>query len=48
MLQPSDPKELEKWLNVKIRECIASVLMMSDIEDIDRAPRWPTWVLIAS
>ena len=36
---PTDPKELEKWLNVRIRECIAAVLMMSDIDDIDaRAP----------
>ena len=37
--RPTDPKELEKWLNVRIRECIAAVLMMSDIDDIDaRAP----------
>ncbi|KAI9158144.1 Mellein synthase [Paramyrothecium foliicola] len=33
--RPTDPQELEKWLNLKIRECIASVLLMGDIDDID-------------
>jgi 6-methylsalicylic acid synthase len=37
--RPTDPQELEKWLNVKIRECIASVLLVTDIDDID--PRMP-------
>ncbi|ORY58820.1 6-methylsalicylic acid synthase [Pseudomassariella vexata] len=37
--RPTAPDELAKWLNIKIRECIAAVLMMTDIDDIDaRAP----------
>jgi 6-methylsalicylic acid synthase len=37
--RPTDPKELESWLGTRIRECIANVLMMADIEEID--PRTP-------
>ncbi|KAJ3782081.1 acyl transferase domain-containing protein [Lentinula aff. detonsa] len=33
--RPTTPAELEKWLNVKIRECIGAVLMIPDIEEID-------------
>ncbi|KAJ3970263.1 acyl transferase domain-containing protein [Lentinula raphanica] len=33
--RPTSPAELEKWLNVKIRECIGAVLMIPDIDDID-------------
>ncbi|KAH7312479.1 6-methylsalicylic acid synthase [Stachybotrys elegans] len=33
--RPTNPQELEKWLNVKIRECIAAVLLIADIDDID-------------
>ncbi|KEY69314.1 hypothetical protein S7711_01764 [Stachybotrys chartarum IBT 7711] len=33
--RPSDPQQLEKWLNLKIRASIAAVLLMNDIDDID-------------
>ncbi|KAJ4490129.1 acyl transferase domain-containing protein [Lentinula aciculospora] len=33
--RPTSSADLEKWLNVKIRECIGAVLMIPDIEDID-------------
>ncbi|KAH7025581.1 acyl transferase domain-containing protein [Macrophomina phaseolina] len=33
--RPSSGPELKGWLNVKIRECIAAVLMISDIEEVD-------------
>ncbi|KAJ3879512.1 acyl transferase domain-containing protein [Lentinula edodes] len=33
--RPTAPADLEKWLNVKIRECIGAVLMIPDIDDID-------------
>ncbi|KAF2766297.1 6-methylsalicylic acid synthase [Teratosphaeria nubilosa] len=33
--RPTDPAELEKWLSVRIRECIAAILMMSDVADVD-------------
>ncbi|KAL7953124.1 hypothetical protein V8C34DRAFT_297787 [Trichoderma compactum] len=36
---PTDPQEREKWVDVRVRECIARVLMMDDIEDI--GPRMP-------
>jgi 6-methylsalicylic acid synthase len=31
---PADPQEREKWVNVRVRECIARVLMMDDIDDV--------------
>lgn len=34
--RPTDPKALAEWLDVKIRKCIASVLLMPDIDEIDR------------
>ncbi|KAI1861841.1 hypothetical protein JX265_009344 [Neoarthrinium moseri] len=33
--RPDSPQELQQWLTTRIRECIASVLMITDIEDID-------------
>ncbi|KAL6818844.1 6-methylsalicylic acid synthase MsaS [Trichoderma sp. SZMC 28013] len=36
---PTDPQEREKWVDVRVRECIARVLMMDDIDDI--GPRTP-------
>ncbi|KIK57881.1 polyketide synthase [Collybiopsis luxurians FD-317 M1] len=33
--RPTSPAELEKWLNIKIRECICAVLMIPDIDEID-------------
>ncbi|KAH6653270.1 6-methylsalicylic acid synthase [Truncatella angustata] len=36
---PDTPEKLQEWLTTRIRECIAAVLMITDIEDID--PRMP-------
>ncbi|KAI3317345.1 6-methylsalicylic acid synthase [Xylariaceae sp. AK1471] len=33
--KPTEKGDLQQWLKVRIRECIAAVLMISDIEDID-------------
>ncbi|KAH9845024.1 6-methylsalicylic acid synthase (mellein synthase) [Teratosphaeria destructans] len=33
--RPADPVELEQWLSIRIRECIAAILMMSDVTDVD-------------
>lgn len=33
--RPAGGPELKAWLNVKIRECIAAVLMIGDIEEVD-------------
>ncbi|KAK9774880.1 putative 6-methylsalicylic acid synthase [Seiridium cardinale] len=32
---PDTPEKLQEWLTTRIRECIASVLMITDLEDID-------------
>ncbi|TVY21776.1 6-methylsalicylic acid synthase [Lachnellula arida] len=33
--RPTNPAELSVWLDVKIRECLGSILKIADIEDID-------------
>ncbi|KAI2604431.1 acyl transferase domain-containing protein [Hypoxylon fragiforme] len=33
--RPTDTAELKKWLDIKIRESLASILKIGDIEDID-------------
>lgn len=33
--RPASGPELKTWLNIKIRECIAAVLMIGDIEEVD-------------
>ena len=34
-VRPSDPEALRQWIEVGIQQCIAEVLMMSDISDVD-------------
>ncbi|KAF2229154.1 6-methyl salicylic acid synthase [Viridothelium virens] len=36
VIRPAKTSELKPWLDVKIRECIASLLKIGDIEEIDR------------
>ncbi|KAL9087908.1 MAG: hypothetical protein Q9165_006470 [Trypethelium subeluteriae] len=34
--RPTKTSELKPWLDIKVRECIASILKIGDIEEIDR------------